>query len=361
MVETSILENSAQIAELDRDNLLSGITALPEQLADTWSAVQKVTFPRANEIESVIVAGMGGSGLGADLAITTLADRLLKPVQLIHGYSLPEYVSAKTLVILASFSGTTEEIISCSEEAQLKGAQIAVISAGGPLLELAEKKQLPLFHILPTFNRSQQQRMALGYALLGVIGMLKQAGVCELDDNDIDEVIQTVKDTVIACEVESSVANNPAKHLAFEVIDRQPVLIGAEFLAGALHTATNQLNENAKIFADYKVIPELNHHLMEGFKYPNSNAHHHFFIFIDSDLYRAANHHRLELTQEIIEELDIPNLTMKLKGKSKLAQAFELITTWSFVSIYLAILEGFDPGPLPVVDSFKTKLKERQK
>lgn len=356
---SSILENPTQLAELDADNLLSGISALPEQLEHTWESVKQVQFTNTDAIKNVVVAGMGGSGLGADIAITGLADRLSKPVQLVHGYVLPGYVNSSTLVILASFSGTTEEILSCSQEAQKKGAQIAVISAGGPLLNLAQEKNFPYYKIESTFNRSQQQRMALGYALLGVIGMVRQAGACELSDVDIHDLISTVKDIAITCGVESKIEDNPAKHLAFEIIDRQPVLVGAEFIEGALHTAANQLNENAKVFAEYKVIPEMNHHLMEGLQYPTNNANHHFFIFVDSDLYKPANHHRLELTQEIVEGLDILSLTMKLKSATKLSQTFELITIWSFTSVYLALLQGFNPGPLPVVDKFKADLKQR--
>ena len=360
MASTSILEDVNKIVALDSANLLSGITALPEQLEDTWQAVSKIVVNNPDSIKNIVVAGMGGSGLGADIAISSLSDQLLKPVQVVHGYQLPNYISADTLVVLASFSGTTEEILACHQQATAAGTQQAIISASGPLLETAKKLGYSYYQIEATYNRSQQQRMALGYALLGIIGVLRQAGALKLETSDLQPVIQAVKEVVIACGVENEVENNPAKHLAYEIIDRQPVLIGAEFMEGALHTATNQLNENGKIFADYKVIPEMNHHLLEGLKYPVSNAHHHFFVFIESDLYLPANQHRLTLTQKIVEDLDIPNLTIHLKAPTKLAQVFELITTWSFASIYLAVLEGFDPGPLPVVDAFKSDLKQLQ-
>lgn len=356
---STILENPTAIAELDQDNLLSGATALPEQIEHAWDAIKKIQFKQPTTFQNVVIAGMGGSGLGADIAITALADRLTAPVQLVQGYDLPNYIDEKSLVILASFSGTTEEILNCLQQAQAAEAQLAVISASGPLLELATQHNLPYYKIEATYNRSSQQRMALGYALFGVIGMLHQAGVYQLEDSEIETVIKTVKDMVIKCGVESKVEDNPAKHLAFELIDREPVLIGAEFLAGAMHTAVNQLNENAKTLANYKVIPEMNHHLLEGLKFPRNNVNHHFFVFVDSELYLSSNHHRLELTQEIVDDLDIPNLTMKLTAETRLAQIFELITVWSFTSIYLALLENINPGPLPVVDSFKAALKQR--
>jgi len=355
---TSILENTTQITQLDGDNLLSGITALPEQMNHAWQETKKISFPKTI-IENVVVAGMGGSGLGADIAISALSERQTAPIQIVHDYSLPNYISAKTLVILASFSGTTEEILSCAKQAEAAQAQIAVISAGGALLELAQKNNYPYYHIEPTYNRSTQQRMALGYALVGMLGMLSQAGFCPITDQEMVVVVTAVKDMVIRCSTEQAVIDNPAKHLAFELIDHQPYFIGAEFLAGALHTTTNQLNENAKIFAQFAVIPELNHHLLEGIQYPADNDSRHFFVFIDSDLYLKNNHDRLELTQELVESLDVPSLLIKLHSSTKLAQSFELLTLGSFTSIYLALLEGFDPGPLPIVDRFKTQLKAR--
>jgi glucose/mannose-6-phosphate isomerase len=64
---------------------------------------------------------------------------------------------------------------------------------------------------------------------------------------------------------------NQAKILAF-MFWKKTILVGGSFLEGALHIGANQLNENAKIFADYKIVPEINHHLMEGLTFPKSKG-----------------------------------------------------------------------------------------
>jgi glucose/mannose-6-phosphate isomerase len=134
--------------------------------------------------------------------------------------------------------------------------------------------------------------------------------------------------------------------------------VGAEFLEGALHVASNQFNENAKIFADYKIIPEINHHLLEGLDFPKSNPLNHFFIFFQSKLYHPRNQKRLSLTKELLEKKGIDGTMVNLESENKITQVFELITLTSFANLYLAFLENIDPCPIKSVDWFKAQLKK---
>ena len=136
------------------------------------------------------------------------------------------------------------------------------------------------------------------------------------------------------------------------------ILVGSEFLEGALHTACNQFNENAKIFADYKIIPEINHHLLEGLSFPQNNSLNHFFIFFQSKLYHSRNQKRLELTQKLLEKKGFDSMLLNLESENKVTQVFELITLTTFANLYLAFLEKIDPCPIPSVDWFKDELKK---
>ena len=116
------------------------------------------------------------------------------------------------------------------------------------------------------------------------------------------------------------------------------------------------ISENAKIFADYKVIPEINHHLMEGLQFPRTNPLHHVFLFINSELYRERIQKRMRLTQEVVEQNEIETIHIDLTSDTKLTQVFELITLMAYTGFYLSILEGLNPSPIPFVDSFKEAL-----
>lgn len=355
---SSFIDDRAAVAQLDKSNMLGSIEALADQVRQAWNDVSKLKFQPTAEIHHVVVAGMGGSALGADVAKHVFKDVLTAPLDVVNSYHLPAYTNEHTLVILSSYSGSTEEVLSCAQEAKAKKAQIMAIAAGSKLVELAKAEQYPIYVINPEFNPSNQPRMAIGYAITGLLGMLTKAGVCTLTQAQIDEVITTIIHTNEACNISVPQDQNQAKLLAFTALDRRPILVASDFLTGAVHTAANQFNENAKAFADYKVVPELNHHLMEGLRFPSSNSTTHLFVLIQSPLYDKAIQKRLKLTQQVIEQNHIETIEISLTAESKLTQVFELITILAYATFYLSMLENIDPSPIPFVDWFKDELSK---
>ena len=354
-----ILDDRSQMKALDGDNLLGGVESFADQIKDAWDQTSKLTFSTEKDIHNVIVSGMGGSGLGADIARSVLKDRLNAPIELVHDYTLPAYADDHTLVVMMSVSGGTEETLSTAEQAVKQNCQLAVITGGGKLLELAQKNNAFIYQIDPKENPSKQGRIALGYAIVGMMGVLHQAGVFELTTREIDEVIATVIAASDKYGVDTPQDKNKAKALAFDLVDRKPILVAADFLEGVIHASTNQLNENSKTFAEYHVIPEMNHHLMEGWQFPASVHSSNLFVFIQSDLYHPQNHKRIPLTAEVVEQNEIDTLLVHLESSTKLTQAFELLTLFNFASFYLSMLENNNPGPLPFVSWFKDELGKK--
>lgn len=354
----SILDSRQEIAALDKSNMLGSIESLSKQIQHAWDETQRLSFTASDQIRNVVVAGMGGSSLGADVIKRLFKEVMSVPFDFVNSYTLPAYVNQNTLVILSSYSGTTEEVLACALEAEKAKTQVMVIAAGGDLERLATEKNYTFYKIDPIHNPSNQPRMAIGYAVFGMIGLLSKAGVLELEQGDISAVISTVETVVKENTVEIIGDENPAKALAYTMMDRKPYLIAAEFLEGAAHVASNQHNENAKALVDYKIIPEINHHLMEGLRFPKSNISYHVFIFITSQLYDPRIQVRMGVTQKIVGQQEIDTMAVPLKAKTKLEQAFELIALFSFCSFYLSMLEGIDPSPIPFVDQFKEELKK---
>lgn len=355
----SILESRSRIAALDKSNMLGSIEELGKQIQHAWESTRNLSFPAAGEVKNLVIAGMGGSGLGADVIKSLFKEELQVPLEIVNDYTLPSFVNQYSLVILASYSGTTEEILACAKDAQKKGAQIAVICAGGDLAQFAKKYNYPIYEISPKHNPSNQPRMAIGYAVFGTIALLEKAGIINLSDQQVNAVVEAINRQIKECTVEVEQTENPAKALAYTMIDRRPVIVVSEFLEGAAHVSANQFNENGKVFVDYKVIPELDHHLLEGLKYPTSNASTHVFIFVESQLLRLENILRIQLTRKIIDENQIDSVAVPLRSSTKIEQAFEMITLFSFAGFYLAMLEGIDPSPIPFVDKFKVDLKTK--
>lgn len=361
MSSQSILDSRESIAKLDTQNMLGSLEQLAKQVKHAWEDTQAITVALGENIQNVVIAGMGGSGLGADVIKHLYKEQLQVPLDYVHNYTLPNYVNKHSLVVLASYSGTTEEILACADDAEVRGAQIMVIAAGGALAERAAEKQWPIYIIQPKYNPSNQPRMAIGYAVFGTIALLAKAGIISVTQAEIDIVTTTIETKVLEYSVEQPTEENPAKTLAYTLIDRRPTFVASDFLEGAVHVSVNQHNENAKVFASYVVVPEMNHHLLEGLQFPKSNASTDVFVFLHSLLYQPQNSIRMHLSQEIVQKNDIDAVGVPLQAQTKIAQVFELITLLGFTGFYLAMLEGIDPSPIPFVEDFKISLKEKIK
>jgi len=348
-INSQLINSRKEIEKIDQDDVLGSIEALADQIRHAWSDVNKITLKLIQTPTQIVVAGMGGSALGASVVKHLFKD------------SLPNYVSEKTLVILSSYSGNTEEILACAKQAKEANAQIAVITAGGKLKEIASENQYPLYVIDPKYNPSGQPRMAIGYAIVGLIGLLTKAELIKVTDADIKQAQEAVLTTMHQCDIEAEVDQNPAKSLTFALIDRRPNIVAAEFLTGAAHTASNQFNENAKTFASYYQIPEIDHHLLESLELPKSNQLDNMFLFFTSHLYHQKNQVRMRLTQEAVEKQGCVSLAINLKSQTKIAQVFEMITLSAFTNFYLAIVNEINPSKIPMVDWFKSELKKEEK
>lgn len=355
---TAILDDRLKIKEIDPDGALASAESIADQVKQVWEEQDQIDLSGHRDIANIVVAGMGGSALGADFIRHLYKEELSVPLEICKDYTLPNYVGKNTLVILSSYSGGTEETLSCAKEAESKEAMIAVITSGGKLEQLAKEKNYSRYIINPKFNPSNQPRMATAYNIVAMMLMLKKVGLIRFEEEDFHQILDAINVTTQRCLVEIPQDKNQAKILAYMFLERRPVLVGAEFLEGALHITNNQLNENAKIYADYKVIPEINHHLLEGLTFPKSNALNHFFVFFQSHLYRAEIQKRMTLTQKAVEKTGIESVEVKLESENKLMQAFELVTLGTFANLYLSYLEGVNPCPIPMVDWFKAQLEK---
>lgn len=359
MSSTAILDDRSAIKKIDPDGALTSAESVADQVKQVWDEQGQIELSAYQQkIKNIVVAGMGGSALGADLVKNLYKDRLTIPMEICRDYDLPQFVNQDSLVILSSYSGNTEETLSCAKQAKAKGAMIAVIAAGGKLVELAKKEHYPHFIIDPKANPSKQPRMAVAYNIMAIILMMNQLGLIKFGEEELKQILDVVNKVTSESLVEVPQNKNQAKILAYLFVERRPILVGASFLEGALHIATNQLNENAKMFADYKIIPEINHHLMEGLTFPKSNSLHHFFVFFQSPLYRPELQKRIKLTQKAVEKAGFESTIIELTSETKLMQTFELITLNTFTNLYLSYLEGTNPCPIPMVDWFKAQLEK---
>ena len=181
------------------------------------------------------------------------------------------------------------------------------------------------------------------------MGILSNLKVLNLHKDSIITAINNVKIPEIEKE---------AEQIAKKIFNKYPYYIVSEFLTGVGNAIANQTNETAKSISSFRVIPELNHHLMEGLKNPNELKRISIFIFFFSKLFSSSIQKRFIITKEIVEKNNIETLWYELKGKNKVEQVLELMILGNFLTMNLSTLYGENPMTVPYVDYFKKKLKE---
>ena len=341
------------------DNImLNSIRLFADQIEQAWSEVSEIKVPSSfSKATEVVICGMGGSALGGRIIDSLTPSMVRVPIEVFTEYKLPNYVGPKTLVISSSYSGNTEEALSAVETALNHNCQIFCITTGGKLAEIAEKEKLPIYIINPKNNPAKQPRMALGYSVAAVMGILAKNDFIHLPESEMKNAIKQTRSSLVAFGPHTEDSQNIAKKLSLNLKNKMPILVTSEHLVGAAHAMKNQINESAKAFALLFDLPELNHHLMEGLRNPAQAKEFWHFLFIESDLFDDRVKVRYPITKQVLDKNEISYSSCKLISNTKLEQVFELLALGSFVQYYLAELYGVDPLAIPWVDYFKAELK----
>ena len=352
-----ILDDAKMIARLDSGNVRASISALPDQIAAAWRDARKVRVGAAYHApDQIVVAGMGGSSLPAHIINSVYGRALRAPFSFFNGYQLPGSVGVRSVVIVSSYSGTTEETIACFKAAKARKAKIIGITSGGPLARLLRREKVPAYIFDPVHNPCRQPRMGIGYTAAGLLGLLDSMKVIGASTADVSKIPDELRSLSAHWLPNIPENDNPAKLMAQALAGTMPVIVSAEHLIGNGHAFQNEIHECAKQFSVAFPIPELNHHLMEGLTNPAELRRLLAFLFIDSDLYAERIARRIKVTQKVLAKQGYGFNLWRASHATPLGQAFETLAFGSWVSFYMAIQNRIDPSNIPWVDFFKKEL-----
>ena len=351
-----LLDQDKTYKPYDKSNIGADIARMHEQVEIAWRETRDIKMPKAYRgVTNVVVVGMGGSHLGPHLAVSAFRDRLRVPVVRVRGYSLPSFVSSKTLVVLSSFSGTTEEVLYAGREAKKRKAKIAVLTAGGKLGAFARRNKFPEYRFNPK-ELAAQPRLGTGFLMMGFAGLLERAGLLKLSGKDAKAMSDAMQEVTSVTSREVPAKCNPAKFVARALKGRSLLIASSEHLVGNAHVMANQINENAKQLADFVEIPELNHHLMEGLTYPKGLTKKTTVLVLHSELYHERVQKRYDFTAQVFEKQGAKVIEYFAGGRSAIQEAGEVLQFGAFLSYYLGMLNKENPEKIPYVDWFKKKM-----
>ncbi len=346
----------------DQNNVIQSITNFPKQVEQAFNEIQRAKLSKDFfSINKILVCGMGGSRFPALILSHFLKEDLPLVYQINDEYRFPRWVDKKTLVVLSSYSGTTEETISSYFHAKKMGAKVFIISSGGELKKIAQEKKEDGYFFDPVYNSSKQPRIGVGYLLGSHLGLLFALKLIDkLTKKTVDRAINNTSVYLKNFIPTVKTKNNLAKQLAQLIYNHHPQYVVSEFLTGVGNAIANQTNETAKSMASFWVIPELNHHLMEGLKNPQLAQKQLIFVFFYSQLYGPMIRKRFKITKEVVDRYKIKSYWFKVEGGNPIEQIFNLIGFSGFYTFYLSVLYQENPAKIPYVDYFKKRMKEEK-
>ncbi|HEX5448203.1 MAG TPA: bifunctional phosphoglucose/phosphomannose isomerase [Candidatus Saccharimonadales bacterium] len=305
----------------------------------------------SGEYHNVVYAGMGGSALAALISSSWPGYKL--PFEVVRQYDIPAYVSDKTLFIACSYSGNTEETVSALAEAEQKGAHVVVIAGGGKLQEIAEQKN----HAFVLLPKAAQPRYAVMYNLKALVQVLESAGLVN-EQSASAQMKQTtafLQNAVQNWLPTVPQASNPAKKLAMELAGKSVVVYAGPLLAPIAYKWKISCNENAKNVAWWGAYPEFNHNEFIGWSsHPVDKPY--AVVDLRSNFEHERVQKRFELSDKLLSGKRPAANVVQAQGETLLEQLLWCVNFGDFVTLYLALLNNVDPGPVDLVEKFKVEL-----
>ena len=318
------------------------------QLEESIGIAEKSVFTASKTaITNVVVAGMGGSGIGGNLITSFVADECSVPITVSKGYDIPAFVGPATLFIACSFSGNTEETTSAAAKAIKAGAKVVTITSGGKMGQIAQENSLDIVTIP---GHSNSPRASIGYSFVQLLNILKEFGLTQ--NNHLSDI----KSAVALLKADEDLIAGEAHHLAERMHGRLAIFYGDSKFEGVLLRTQQQIAENSKQLCHTNVFPEMNHNELVGWEFPKAVFQNTVTILLRTSYDHPRTTIRMDVCEAIFRKHSPEVLTVMAKGNSFIVQSIYLIHLLDWTSLFLAELNDVDPFPVDVINFLKNEL-----
>jgi glucose/mannose-6-phosphate isomerase len=347
------LNDSASFKQTDPQHMLAHIDGLPDQLQAAWELGKQHPLPAWKNIDRVLVAGMGGSAIGADLLAAYVAASCPVPLIVQRDYDLPAWANGPhTLVIAASHSGNTAETLSSFEGAARNGCLRLAITTGGQLAKDAAQAGVPLW----TFEHPGQPRAAVGFLFGLLLAVFTRLGLIADPSRELAGAVAAMRTQQSSLQAEVPLARNPAKRMAGQLYGRWVMVIGSGLMAPVARRWKSQVNELAKAWAQFDYLPEADHNTIAGVAFPEEQLVKMMALFLRAPSDHPRNRLRTDLTRQIFMVEGLNTDFYDAQGDSPLAHLWTALHFGDYQAYYLAMAYGADPTPIPAINELKKEM-----
>lgn len=340
------------VAAVDSRSMLEDVLDQPSQVEDAMWRAESAAIPVVDAPGGLLVCGMGGSAIGGDLARACIDDRARRPLRVVRDYAPDSGAAAGAMVLLASYSGDTEETLACYHAAGEAGVPRVALTTGGALAAAARADGVPVIGV----PAGLEPRAAVVYMTVGALACAAGCGAAPRLDRELDAAGRLLETLVQEWGPDGEPRTEP-KQIARGLRGRLPVIYGGGAMAFVARRWKTQLNENAKVPAFFSSLPEADHNEICGLAAAGEVAP------LGVVLLRDPTHHeplarRVGLTAKLASAAGAGGDSVGARGETATERVMSLVLCGDLVSIYLATLLEVDPTPVAAIEELKRALAE---
>ncbi len=320
------------------------IEAFPNNLSEALNIAQQAKFSQPkNEIRSIVICGMGGSGIGGKIVSQWIENDSKVPVLFTQDYTLPAFVNENTLVIGSSYSGNTEETLYAVEEAKKRNCHIIGICSGGKMESFCKTNGYDHV-IVPGGN---PPRTTLAFSLVQLTNIFAQLG---FGKQEYLKELESARELLIN---NQSQIIQEAKEIAQKLDGKTIAVYSSAEYDGVGIRAKQQFNENAKVLCWQHVIPEMNHNELVGW---GGGTNEYGALFLQTNDLSERNQKRFDISVETIKTKTDAVVVATAKGSNRIEKSIYLINLVDWVSFEWSQIRNVDPIEIKIIDYLKTEL-----
>ena len=344
------MEIKDYVKKFDPQNQFDVLINSYQQIDFAWNNEIQIKGINTSEISNIIISGLGGSAISADLIKNFLADELTIPLVVNRNYNLPKFAGKNTLFIASSYSGNTEETISALRQAIKLGCKVISTTTGGEVETISNKENIPCVKVQKGF----QPRYSLGLSFFTLLKVFQEFKLID-DQSEIVEKIKSI--WKVNGEALSKEGNN-AFTIAESLVGFVPVIYSVADSTNAVgYRLKCQFNENSKLHAFHNEVPEMNHNEIIGWESYHEKNFNSKIILIEDLNYHPQIQKRFKIFSDIFSKSGIETLTLKSDEENFKVRLLDLIYLGDWISYYTGVLRGYDPSEIDNIHTLKEKLK----
>lgn len=320
--------------------LVEGFT---KQLQEALNIANAATLTKKNNIQNIVITGLGGSGIGGTILSELISSECPVPIIANKDYFLPDFVNANSLVIISSYSGNTEETISAMGQAIDKKAQIVCVTSGGKIMEIAIANNFDVI-IIPGGN---PPRSCIGYSLVQLFKIMQFNGFVKTD------LLAQVQASINLLNKEEAAIKVEAALISKSLLHKIPVIYSLGTCEGIAVRFRQQINENSKMLCWHHTFPEMNHNELVGWTEKNDAL---AVVTFRTSFDYERTIKRYDICKPLFAKFSSSVTDITAKGISRTEQFFYLIHIGDWISCYIADLKNIDAVEVDVITNLKNEL-----